>query len=434
MTLRALLLLVCFSTSASLLAADWPQWRGPKRDGKSADTNLITKWPAGKAPKIVWKIEDEELVGPGYGSMAVVGDKVFLMGSDGVKKTAAEFCSCLNAANGKLIWKKPMETTAGNFNDGWGAGPRSTPTVDGDHIYALGSTGDLVCFAAADGKEVWRVNLVNDFGGKIPVWGYSESVLIDGDKVVCTPGSNGGMVALDKKTGKVVWQCKDFKDAAGYSSIVPMEVSGVRQYVQQTMDSGLGVRAEDGKLLWKVGEIGRRTAVIPTPVVDKDNGVFFTAGYGAGCEYVKLEPDGENGTKASIVYTKNKVVGNHHGGVIEHDGKIYGHSDTGGGWVCFDYTQGDEDPIWRSTKLPKGSITYADGHFYCYAESNGTLAIIEASDEDWIETGRFQIPQLSKLRPSSGKVWPHPVIANGKLYLRDYGLIYVYDISQPGAQ
>jgi outer membrane protein assembly factor BamB len=296
-------------------------------------------------------------------------------------------------------------------------------------VYVLGSTGDLTCLSAADGKTVWSKNLVTDFGGKVPTWGYSESVLIDGDHVVCTPGSKGGMIALHKKTGETVWQCTEFDDPAGYSSIVAADVGGVRQYVQQTMASGLGVRAKDGKLLWKVGEIGRRTAVIPTPVVYKDH-VFFTAGYGAGSELFKLEPDGQNGTKATKVYTNNKLVANHHGGVIRVGEHLYGHSDRVG-WVCFDFLKGGDDAEWTSSKLGKGSVSYADGELYCYAEADGTLAKIKTTPEGWDETGRFKIPTLSPTRPGQGKVWAHPVIAQGKLFLRDYEHLYCYDLTGP---
>jgi len=412
-------------------AADWPQWRGPKREGWSGDTGLAKNWPSA-GPSLLWKIDDVAKLGVGYGAPSVVGNKLFILGADNPKKEAQEYCVCLDARTGKSLWKTPLNTTPGNFNDNWGGGPRSSPTVDGEYVYVLGATGDLLCLAARDGKLVWRKNLVKDFGGSIPTWGYSESVLIDGEKLVCTPGSRGGMIALNKRTGETIWQCKDFSDDAGYSSIIAATIADVPQYIQQTMKSGIGVRASDGKLLWKAGEIGRRVAVIPTPIVH-DNQVFYTAGYGAGCELVTLKPDGNGGITPTLAYTKNNVLANHHGGVIRVGKYIYGYSDTQGGWVCIEYQTGDPDPVWKSTKLGKGSISYADGYFYCYAEKDGTLARIEASPEGWRETGRFTIPALSKLRPNSGKVWAHPVIANGKLYLRDYELLYCYDLQNPGA-
>jgi outer membrane protein assembly factor BamB len=428
---RVLSALAATALAGTATAADWPQWRGPNRDGKSADTDLLKTWPA-KGPRLAWSVTAGDEIGVGYGSPAVVGDKVYILGSDSAKKDGQEYCTCLSATDGKKLWKVGLKTTPGNFNDGWGGGTRSTPTVDGDTLYALGSTGDLVALKAADGKLVWRKNLVKDYGGAIPTWGYSESVLIDGDKLICTPGAKGGMIALNKKTGATVWQCKELTDGAGYSSVIPTDVGGVRQYVQQTMSSGVGVRAKDGKLLWKVGEIGRKVAVIPTPVV-KDGGVFYTAGYGAGCEYYTLAPDGKGGTTATKVYSKNNVVANHHGGVIEFGGNVFGHTDSKGSWVCFDYTKGPDDTVWANKGPGKGSIAFADGHFYCYGESKGELVRIKATADGWEEAGRFNLPANSKLRPNNGKVWAHPVIANGKLYLRDYELLYVYDLKLPGA-
>lgn len=434
MSLRQFFLWAAVAGSAGVAAAaDWPQWRGPNRDDKSAETGLLKDWPK-DGPKLLWSVTDAAAIGVGYGTPAVVGDRLYIIGSDGPKQTAKEFVSCLSVKDGKQVWQVALNTTTGDgfkYSDGWGGGPRSTPTVDGDRVYVLGATGDLVCVAKADGKEVWRKNLVTNFGGKVPAWGYSESPLVDGDNVVITPGTKTGMVALNKTTGETVWACKELTDGAGYSSIVPAVVGGVRLYVQQTMAHGVGVRASDGKLLWSVGEIGRRTAVIPTPVV-ADNIAFFTAGYGAGCEAFTLAPDGPGGVSATKIYSKNPVVADHHGGVVEYGGNVYGHSDSKG-WVCFDYKTGPDEPTWASKALPKGSITYADGNFYCYSEVDGTLARIKATPDAWQETGRFTIPKQSGIRPKQGKVWPHPVVANGKLYLRDYELLYCYDLGQPGA-
>ncbi len=422
-------LLALLAAAPASSAADWPQWRGPNRDGKSPETGLLHALPEG-GPKLAWKRESLDEIGTGYGSPAVVGGRLYLIGGSTAKVGAEESVHCLDAATGEPVWTAKLKTSPGKFLDGWGGGPRSTPTVAGDRLYVLGATGDLTCLTVADGKEVWAKNLVKDFGGKVPQWGYSESPLVDGARVVVTPGGKKGVVALDAKTGETAWVTEKLGDDAGYSSLVVAEVGGVRQYVTQTAAHGVGVRASDGKLLWSVGEIGRKIAVIPTPVVAGDL-VFFTAGYGAGCELYKLEPEGD-GTKATKVYSKNKVVATHHGGVVEYEGKIYGHSDSSG-WVCFDYKTGPDEPVWSSKKLDKGSITYADGHFYCYGESKGTLVQIKATPEGWQEVGRFTIPKLSPTRPGQGKVWTHPVVAGGKLYLRDYEHLYCYDIGSPKA-
>lgn len=404
------------------VAADWPQWRGPKRDGKSGDTGLLAAWPDG-GPKLAWKLDN---VGTGYGQVAVVGDRLYLVGGD-AKKGAKESVSCLSAANGKELWRTPLDTSAAKFSEGWGGGPRSTPTVANGKLYALGAAGDLVCLDASSGKLLWKKNLVKEFGGGVPQWGYSESPLVDNGNVVVTPGNKTGMVALKADTGEVAWKCTELTDGAGYAGIIPTDVGGVRTYVTQTMQSAVGVRAADGKLLFKTGEIGRRVAVIPTPVVVGDL-AFFTAGYGAGCECYKLTADGQGGVKAEKVYSKNKVLDNHHGGVIEKDGFVFGHSDRNG-WVCFDYKTGPDEPVWKDKGPGKGSIAYADGHFYLYGESNGTLVRIKATSEGYQEVGRFTIPQKSAERKGTqGAIWPHPVVANSKLYLRDYELLFVYDI------
>ena len=403
-------------------ANDWPQWRGPNRDGKSTAPSLLKVWPA-SGPKLLWTNKN---IGAGYGTGAVVGDKLYILGAAGIKAGEAESLACLDATSGEKIWSKPLNTPERKYLDGWGGGPRATPTVDGDRVYVLGSTGVLVCLAAKDGAIVWSKDLVADFKGAVPTWGYSESVLIDGENVVCTPGKGTGMVALDKKTGATAWACKEFDDVAGYSSIVIAEVGGVRQYVQQTSKSALGIRAKDGKLLWKAGELKRKTAVIPTPVLSGDY-AFFTSSYDAGCECYKLEADGD-GTKATKVYSGYTSVANHHGGVIGHDGSIFGHSDNGG-WLCFPGAATSDEPTWQKKGgLEKGSISYADGHFYCYGETTGNLVRIEASTESWKEAGKLKLPALSTTRPSRGKVWAHPVIAQGKLFLRDYELLYAFDV------
>jgi outer membrane protein assembly factor BamB len=427
--------------AGTAVAADWPQWRGPNRDGKSADAGLLKEWPAG-GPKLAWKLAD---VGTGYGSVAVVGDKAYLIGAEGKKAGAKEFVLCLSTADGKQLWKTPLDTAQARFLDGWGGGPRGTPTVVDGKLFALGASGDLVCLNADTGSQVWAVNLVRDFGGSVPTWGYSESPLVDGDKVVVTPGgrqpakgkkgaepakpagkSQGAVVALDKNSGKLLWGCQELTDPAGYSSCVITTVGGVRVYVQQTMESGVGIAADTGRLLFKVGEIGRRTAVIPTPVVDGE-GVFFTAGYGAGCEYFKLSAAGD-GVTAEKVYSRNSVVANHHGGVVEVGGKLYGHSDSKG-WVCFDYKTGPDEPVWANKGPGKGSVAFADGYCYAYGERTGELVRFLASPDGWKEAGKFTIPATSQQRKGTqGLIWPHPVIANGKLYLRDYELLFVYDV------
>ncbi len=422
-----LLTIGLLATSAPTTSGDWPQWRGANRDGKSSETGLSLVWPKA-GPNVVWENNN---VGTGYGSVAVVGDRVYLLGGKDNKPGSAEFIRCLNAADGKPVWTTPLDTAAGNFDAGWGGGPRATPTVADGSVYCLGATGDIVCVSAKDGAKIWSKNLVKDFGGAIPSWGYSESVLVDGENVICTPGKKTGMIALNAKTGETVWSCSEFKDGAGYSSIVPTEVDGVRIYVQQTMASALAVRAKDGKLMFRTGEIGRFIAVIPSPIV-ADGYAFFTAGYGAGCECYKLASDGNGGVQATKVYSKFRTFENHHGGVIQVGDYIYGHSERGG-WTCFAFKNATDEPVWKSGKLGKGSISFADGHLFCYEEKNkGTeLAVIKATPEAWSEVARMKLPQNSLTDKKNGAVWAHPVIANGKLYLRDFDLLFCFDIKKP---
>jgi outer membrane protein assembly factor BamB len=412
--------------AAAAPAADWPQWRGPNRDGHSPETRLLNEWPKA-GPPLAWKAN---LGGVGFSSPAVVGDRLFATTAEDDESGLKEHALCLGTKDGKPLWKVPLpaKNAASEYESGWGSGPRGTPTVDDGSVYVLGARGDLCCLKAVDGSTVWSVNLVKDFGGGMPYWGYSESVLIDGDRLVCTPGGNGGAVlALDKKTGKKLWQPADLKDGAAYASLVVAQVGGVRQYVTQTESASVGVRASDGKLLWRVEELRRSTAVIPTPVAH-DGYAFFTSGYGAGCELLKLEPAGD-GTKATVVYTRNPVLGNHHGGVVRVGEYIYGHNDNRGQWVCIDYKKNDTDPVWGSGKFEKGSVIYADGNLYCYGENRGAVALVAARPDGWQEKGRFEIPEKSKFPRRSGKIWAHPVIAGGKLYLRDHELLFCYDIA-----
>jgi outer membrane protein assembly factor BamB len=410
--------------------SDYPQWRGPNRDGHSAATGLLQKWPS-DGPKLLYKTDK---VGPGYGSPVFAGGKMYILGAINVVPDEKpdgdqQVLWCLDPATGKEHWQAQIGAVKRYDR---GSGPRSTPTIDGDMIYMMDPSGELVALKLADGKKVWSKSLVRDFGGNVPNWGYSESVLIDGDKLICTPGGNkGAMVALNRTNGEVIWQCEDLKEPAGYSSAIVAEVGGVRQYIQQTMKGTCGVRADDGKLLWNVADSKYRTAVVPTPIYYKDH-VFVSAGYGAGCKLIKLSKTA-TGIKADKVY-ESKVITNHHGGIIRVGEHVYAHSDQNGQWVCLDFLNSDESeegpkPEWTSRKLGKGSISYADGHFVCYSEQNGEAVLIKADPADWKEAGRFTIPEKSKLRPSRTAVWAHPVVADGKLYLREYEWLFCYDVS-----
>ncbi len=395
-----------------LVAADWPAWRGPDRSGVSSETGLLKTIPK-EGPKLLWTYED---IGIGYSGPAVVGDRLYILGSDGKK----DYLYALDIKAGKKVWSAEIGDF---FHNDWGGGPRSTPTVDGELIYLLGPNGDLVCLTAENGKRVWSVKLTTDLGGGVPNWGYTESPLVDGDLVVVTPGGKKGtLAALDKKTGKLVWQSSDWSDAADYASVVVSNAQKTRQYVQMAATSVGGVDAKTGKLLWQFPR--KHSITVPTPITF-GNFVYVTSGYNVGCNLLELT----SRTEYREVYANHNME-NHHGGVILLDGHIYGYCDNKG-WVC--QRASDGEVVWTWRKFPKGSIAHADGHFWCYAETDGTLARIEATTAGWREKGRFKIPQQSK----SGReynyrsnIWTHPVIANGRLYLRDQEYLFCYDVKE----
>lgn len=408
MNSRTLLASLTLATSLPLAAraADWPQWRGADRSGISAETGLLKKWPAA-GPKRVWLYDK---AGAGYSAPAIVGGKFYTLGT----RDGNEILLVLDANTGKELLAAKLGPV---HDDNRGDGPRGTPSVDGDRVYALTGPGHLVCVNATSGTVLWKVTM-RELGGSVPNWGFSESPLVDGDQVVCTPGgSKGALAAFDKMTGKLKWQSKEFTDPAHYSSIVPATINGAAHYVQRTEKSVVGIEPRSGKLLWQTDFPGR-TAVAPTPIV-KGNEVYVTAGYGAGCKMVRIEP----GNKVKEVY-ENKVMKNHHGGVILVGDYLYGHADPG--WVCQNFKTGES--VWIDRSFGKGAVGYADGMLYCLDERSGAVALVEASPKGWRPVSQFRLDPQTKIRAERGGIWTHPVISGGKLYLRDQDLIYCYDV------
>ncbi len=410
---------------------DWPQYRGPNRDDVSTEKGLLQQWPEG-GPKLIWTCEN---AGVGYSGPSVVGDRYYTLGGRG----DAEFLIALDCD--QLKDGAPVEAWAARvgplFNwegNQWSAGPSSTPTVDGDSIYALGGNGDLVCVAAADGKIRWRVNLpsaleaeVNPIGGgpKKLGWGFAGSPLVDGNLLVCiTGGPKGLLAALDKKTGKPAWRSAEVTDQAAYTSPIRAQIEGVRQYVVLTNEGLRGVAAANGRLLWKFDrKLG--TEVVNSPII-RESTIFFTVG-GRGGQLVRVKRTGDS-FAAEEVYT-NKNVSNHHGDVILLDGHLYGASE-GKGWVCQALDSGELKWADRS-KAPIGSVTYADGRFYSFGERDGAVGLLEASSAGCTSAGRFVLPRKSALRKPQGGLWTPPVVANGKLFLRDQELVFCYDVRAP---
>ena len=395
-------------STTALSAADWPQWRGPNRDDVSKETGLLKSWPEG-GPKQLWVFKG---AGLGYSGYSISGGRLFTMGI----RNGGEELIAVDTKEGKELWSARIGSILKN---NWGDGPRGTPTVDGGFVYALGGQGTLICASAADGKIAWQKTM-QEFGGETPGWGYTESVLVDGNRVVCTPGGrDGAIVALDKKTGATLWQSKEFTDGAQYSSIIAENLNGARQYIQLTMQHVVGLNAADGKVLWSVDFPGK-TAVIPTPIF-QDGQVYVTAGYGVGCLSFKVGA----GNAIEKLY-ENKVMKNHHGGAILVNGHVYGHSD-GAGWTCQNFKTGEE--VWsEKSALGKGAVAYADGRLYCLAENNGTVVLAEASPKGWKEHGRFKLEPQTTQRNPQGRIWTHPVIVDGRLFLRDQELLHCYDV------
>jgi outer membrane protein assembly factor BamB len=415
MSRLAVALFLALAVSLSLSAADdWPQFRGPKRDGLSTDTGLLKSWPEKAGPPLAWKSVG---VGIGFSSVAVAGDRVFTMGD--LKDGCHAFA--VRRDNGEQLWKAKIGDGGGNYK-----GPRCTPTVDGENVYVLGQMGDLVCLTAAGGKEVWRKSLPKDFSGQNGGWNYTESVLIDGDKLICTPGgSKATMVALNKKTGEPIWKGVVGKsgDTAGYASPVVAEIGGVRQYITLMANGLVGFDAKDGKMLWRYGAKGERfganTANIPTPIV-RGEFVFASAGYGRGGALVRIKGSGGAFTAEEVYW--NQALNNKHGGVILIGDTLYGDSDDSGYPWAADFMTGKVK--WKRSERGKGdgsaSITAADGMLYVRYQ-NGWASLVNPA-------GGYAEVSTFKIQNGSGDCWAHPVVVGGKLYLRERDTIWCHDV------
>jgi outer membrane protein assembly factor BamB len=396
------LLTLCISTIAP--AADWPQWRGPHRDGKSEETGLLAQWPAG-GPHLVWKVQG---LGEGYSSFAVVGNRLYTQGQIGDE----EFVIALDVATGKQVWKTTTGHALGNDR---GNGPRGTPTTDGNRLYAVGGDGTLVCLDAATGKKVWSTNFVADFKGRTPHWGYSESPLVEGNQLIVTPGGPGAaIVALNKTSGAVIW--KSQSDGAAYSSAMPFDAGETHGMAILTASAAVGLNMKNGELLWRYPNISNRTANIATPIVKADH-VFVSTDYGTGCALLLLKPQGGS-VEATEVYF-NKDMRNHYTTSVLVGDYLYGYSS--GILTAMEFLTGKV--AWRDRAVGKGNCTYADSRLYCMGES-GIVGLIEPTPTAYTEKSRFEI--------SKGEypTWTPPVVANGRLYLREQDNLYSYDIKR----
>lgn len=383
---------------------DWPQWHGSDRTNLSKETGLLKQWPT-EGPKALWTIQG---IGSGYGSPAIRGERIYVQGANGGQSVLY----ALQRVNGQQIWNAPLGRS---LDQDRGGGPRGTPTVEGDVIYTLTENGDLACVRDKDAYVTWKRNILREYGGSNPHWNLSESPLIDGQKLIVTPGGRGAcLVALDKSSGKEIWRSAELSDGAGYASCVAADIAGVRTYMTLTSDAGVGVRATDGKLMWRYEKAANGTANCTTPVY-ADNRVFYTSAYGTGCGLLQLSSQGD-AIKADEVYFSRDMQ-NHHGGVVLVNGKLYGFSNAI--LTCMDFASGQTH--WRNRSVGKGSLTYADGMLYLLGENN-TVGLADAIPEAYNERGRFSIADQG--RPS----WAHPVVCGGKLYIRNQGTLSCFDI------
>lgn len=412
------MMLYALGASMTVSAADWPQWRGPNRDGISMEKGLLKEWPK-DGPKLLWQVKD---IGDGYATPAVVGSHLYVLANRGMED---EFVQALSVQDGKPVWSTRLGKVGNPNQEPPYPTARSTPTVDGAVLFALSSDGDLACLEVASGKIVWKKSLRDDFGGKPGKWAYSESPLVDGDVLVATPGgSDATIVALNKKTGATVWKSAvPGGDVAAYASAIAMDGGGRKQYVQFLDKGVVGVDAKTGKFLWRYDRTSTGPANIPTPVAH--NGYLYSANarrFGGGL--VQLHAAGD-GVSAEEVYFERDVP-NTLGGQILLNGHLFGTNQKG--FAVSEFLTGKVK--WQAESVGPGAVQYADGHIYLRGE-NGGVALVEATADAYREKGRFIPVDPPKRVRNREAAWAYPVVANGRLYIRDLGTLWCYDVKAP---
>ncbi len=394
-------------SQASKGLPDWPQWRGPDRTGISKETGLLKEWPAG-GPAVFWSVAN---IGDGYGTVAIKGNQIFVQGT----KKNDSVTHCLNRADGKTVW---TTTLGSRLEHSRGHGPRGTPTVDGERVYSLTETGDLACLKTADGSILWQRNILEDFKGKNIYWHLSESPLVDGNRLIVTPGGEKAtLVALDKMSGETIWTTEDLSDRAGYASGLVADVGGIRTIMTFTASAAIGVRASDGKLMWRYEPVANGTANVATPILHH-NKVFYSSNYRTGCALLELRPTESGLVGAKEIYFSRDLM-NHHGGVVLVNGYLYGYHNAI--LTCMEFETGKV--MWKDRAVGKGSLTYADGHLYLLSEDN-VVGLAEATTDGYKEKARFEIQDQGW--PS----WAHPVVCDGKLYIRNQAKLTCYNIKE----
>lgn len=402
----------------SSAAADWPQWRGPERSGVSKETGLLKQWPSG-GPKLLWQVND---LGDGFSTPVVVGSRIYMMSNRGMDN---EYVQAISTADGKVLWTARVGKVGNPDQNPPYPKARSTPTIDGDLLYALGSDGDLACLETKSGKIRWTKNLRQEFSGQPGEWAYAESPLVDGDVVVVTPGGpQATLAALNKKTGAVIWKSAvPGGDPAGYASAIIVQAAGRKQYVQLLSKGLVGVDAKTGQFLWRYAEVAKGPAQYFTPVAYGDQVYGGALGIGGGT--VRLKPTGDGVTAEQVYFVRG--LPNGIGGAVLVGGNLFG-TEVGQKLVAVDFATGRV--AWQQENFGWASVAAADGMLYLHLV-NGDYVLVEATPTAYREKGRFTPPgqpQHAKKGDFAEMAFCHPVIANGRLYIRDLGTMWAYDI------
>ncbi len=398
---------------------DWPQWRGPERNGVSQEKGLLKQWPA-EGPKLLWQVND---IGDGYSTPAVVGTRIYVMSNRGLEN---EFAQALSTKDGKVIWTTRVGKVGNPDQNPSYPKARSTPTVEGNFVYALGSDGNLVCLDAKSGKIRWQKSIRKEFGGQPGEWAYAESPLVDGDLVVVTPGgAPATMVALNKKTGAVIWKAAiPGGDPAGYASAIVVQAGGRKQYVQLLEKGLVGVDAKTGEFLWRYKEAAKGPAQYFTPIARGE--YVYGGALSVGGGLVRLKPDGAGVTAEQVYFLRG--LPNGIGGATLVGDYLYGTEIASTEFVAIEFATGHIK--WKSPDPGRASVAYADGHLYLHG-MDGHVALAEATPAGYREKGRFTPPNQPKRKPAGQfpeQTYCYPVIANGRLYIRDLETLWAYDI------
>ena len=387
-------------TVVSINAADWPGFLGPNRDGHSPDKGLLKQWPK-DGPPLLWKVNN---IGPGWSSMAVANGCVYTTGNSGRN----QMLICLDL-KGKEKWRVEQGPEAPHRKY---AGARSTPTIDGERIYLTGGGGLVTCHSTADGKILWKREMRSEMGGRVGGWKYAESVLILGKLAIVTPGGSNAIVALDKATGKDVWK-SDASITAGYSSCMTITEGGSTIIVNGSQSGLLAVDAKTGKQVFMNKFAARNTANVPTPAYS-DGYLFWAVGYGKGGICFKVTCDA--GKWSFEQAWKSRDFDCHPGNYVVANGMVFGKGR--GGLACADLKTGETK--WKE-RVGAGQVCWGDGMLYVVSDSGGRISLVDPAAQDARTKGKFSIA-------GSGRSWSHPVVIDGRLYLRYDTNLYCYNI------